>query len=122
MQCCLEQFQHFLSRLITLYITSTNNNNNSNHATAGVSETERPPRPSKMDTLKVGVGAVMTTKQEDDQEWGLEQRECMAAFAAACQIFLECSSFPIYIAEGNMKASPTREELAGEETHLCQVK
>ncbi|XP_042561092.1 LOW QUALITY PROTEIN: protein dopey-1 [Clupea harengus] len=114
MQCCLEQFQHFLSRLITLYITSTNNNNNSNHATAGVSETERPPRPSKMDTLKVGVGAVMTTKQEDDQEWGLEQRECMAAFAAACQIFLECSSFPIYIAEGNMKASPTREELAAD--------
>ncbi|XP_062843400.1 protein dopey-1 isoform X2 [Trichomycterus rosablanca] len=38
-----------------------------------------------------------------------DQKECVAAFGAACQLFLECSSFPVYIAEGNLK-SPTRDE------------
>ncbi|KAJ8411492.1 hypothetical protein AAFF_G00163000 [Aldrovandia affinis] len=60
MQCCLEEFQHFLTRL------------------AG--------------------------------QQGAQQRECLGAFTAACQLFLECSSFPVYIAEGNMKSSPTREQ------------
>ncbi|KAL2084817.1 hypothetical protein ACEWY4_020335 [Coilia grayii] len=112
MQCCLEQFQHFLSRLITLYITSSADDGSGN-----VTESQRPSRPPKIDTLKVGAGVVMTTRQEqrgdvDEQGRSLEQRECLAAFTAACQLFLECSSFPVYIAEGNMKATPSREELA----------
>lgn len=41
------------------------------------------------------------------------QRECVAAFTAACQLFLECSSFPVYIAEGNLKSSPSQEEQFG---------
>lgn len=124
MQCCLEQFQHFLSRLITLYITSPSAAGNSNH-NGSATELERPaPRRPKMEMLKVGpVGGVVmaTTRREEEEEEEAEacgRRECLAAFTAACQLFLECSSFPVYIAEGNLKATPSREELAGEETHL----
>lgn len=48
-----------------------------------------------------------------EEQMSSEQMECLDAFTAACQLFLECSSFPVYIAEGNLKSSPTREEQAG---------
>ncbi|XP_075869047.1 protein DOP1A isoform X3 [Nelusetta ayraudi] len=89
MQCCLENFQQFLSRLITLHIT-----------------------PGQGDR-----GAAMQLEpllskdcQPSEQSGSGIQRECVAAFTAACQLFLECSSFPVYIAEGNLKSSPSQEE------------
>uniref|UniRef100_A0A4W6E6Z3 DOP1 leucine zipper like protein A n=1 Tax=Lates calcarifer TaxID=8187 RepID=A0A4W6E6Z3_LATCA len=99
MQCCLEHFQQFLSRLIILYIT-----------------------PGRVDRLEGERNEVMQSgplvsegsQHRDYTELcpgsGLVQRECVAAFTAACQLFLECSSFPVYIAEGNLKSSPTQED------------
>ncbi|KAI4905247.1 hypothetical protein NFI96_024615, partial [Prochilodus magdalenae] len=91
MQRCLEHFQHFLCSLVKLYITPGDGG-------------------ARMDTLRVaGPG---------EKEGDSEQKECAAAFTAACQLFLECSSFPVYIAEGNLKSSPTREERADGESVL----
>ncbi|XP_034085309.1 protein dopey-1 isoform X2 [Gymnodraco acuticeps] len=97
MQCCLEHFQQFLSRLITLYITP----GQGDRAEGSVVVQSGP--------------VVSNVSQHSDHvescpESALVQRECVAAFTAACQLFLECSSFPVYIAEGNLKSSPTQEE------------
>lgn len=105
MQCCLEHFQQFLSRLITLYIIP---------GQANKVEVERgevvQPGTQVPDTLQYGEHMEQT---ESCSGSGLVQRERIAAFTAACQLFLECSSFPVYIAEGNLKASPPQEEQFG---------
>lgn len=97
MQCCLEHFQQFLSRLITLYIT--------------------PGQVEKGAVVQLGPVVSKDCQHSEHlgqcSESGLVQRECVAAFTAACQLFLECSSFPVYIAEGNLKSSPTQEEQFG---------
>ncbi|XP_056618068.1 protein dopey-1 isoform X2 [Triplophysa dalaica] len=101
MQCCLEHFQEFLSLLVKLYITP------------GVHALEAGKIFSAdMDTLTVVAGK----RRNDDfeEQVSSQQKDCLAAFTAACQLFLECSSFPVYIAEGNLKSSPSREEQAGE--------
>ncbi|XP_068425515.1 protein dopey-1 isoform X3 [Clinocottus analis] len=99
MQCCLEHFQQFLSRLISLYITPGQGDK---------ADGER------SDVMKSGPlvseGSQHSNQIESSSEAGLVQREGVAAFTAACQLFLECSSFPVYIAEGNLKSSPTQEE------------
>ncbi|XP_061572191.1 protein dopey-1 [Cololabis saira] len=99
MQCCLEHFRQFLSRLITLYIIP------------GPAEKAEPHRGELVHSGPL----VAESSQHGDQKpsvsgFGTIQKECVAAFTAACQLFLECSSFPVYIAEGNVKSSPTREE------------
>ncbi|XP_068586127.1 protein dopey-1 isoform X2 [Cebidichthys violaceus] len=99
MQCCLEHFQHFLSRLITLYITPGRGDK---------AEGERG-EVMKSGSL-VSEGSQHSDHTESCSEAGFLQREGVAAFTAACQLFLECSSFPVYIAEGNLKSSPTQEE------------
>uniref|UniRef100_A0A671RT25 Protein dopey-1-like n=1 Tax=Sinocyclocheilus anshuiensis TaxID=1608454 RepID=A0A671RT25_9TELE len=96
MQCCLEHFQQFLSCLVRLYITP------GGQTEAGKSCS------AEMDTLTVVADKRRTSGFEEQMSY--EQMECLAAFTAACQLFLECSSFPVYIAEGNLKSSPTREE------------
>lgn len=88
MQCCLENFQQFLSRLITLHITP-------GQGDRGAMQLE----PLVAKDCQRGENSI--------------QRECVAAFTAACQLFLECSSFPVYIAEGNLKSSPSHEEQCG---------
>lgn len=102
MQCCLEHFQQFLSRLITLYITP-----------GKVDKAEG----EKNEVMQLGPlvseGSRHSDHMESCSDPGLVQRECVAAFTAACQLFLECSSFPVYIAEGNLKSSPTQEEQFG---------
>uniref|UniRef100_A0A8C3G1V4 DOP1 leucine zipper like protein A n=1 Tax=Cyclopterus lumpus TaxID=8103 RepID=A0A8C3G1V4_CYCLU len=99
MQCCLEHFQLFLSRLISLYITP----GHGDKAEGGRGEV------LKSGPL-VSQGSQHSDHKESCSEAGLVQREGVAAFTAACQLFLECSSFPVYIAEGNLKSSPTQEE------------
>ncbi|XP_059195369.1 protein dopey-1 isoform X1 [Centropristis striata] len=99
MQCCLEHFQQFLSRLITLYITP------------GQMDKAEAERGEVMQSgLLVPQGSQPSNHMESCFGSGLAQRECVAAFTAACQLFLECSSFPVYIAEGNLKSSPAQEE------------
>lgn len=102
MQCCLEHFQQFLSRLITLYITP------------GQGDRAEGDRGEAMQSGPlVSEGSQHSDHMESCSESGLVQRERVAAFTAACQLFLECSSFPVYIAEGNLKSSPTQEEQFG---------
>lgn len=98
MQCCLENFKQFLSRLITLYITPC-------HVDKVGGE--------RGEALQSGPVVIEGCQHSSPTEPRLVQRECVAAFTAACQLFLECSSFPVYIAEGNLKSSPTQEEQIG---------
>ncbi|XP_060907185.1 protein dopey-1 isoform X1 [Labrus mixtus] len=99
MQCCLEHFQLFLSRLISLYITPGQGHK---------AEAERG-EVMQSGTL-VSEGSQQSIQMELCSITGMVQREFVAAFTAACQLFLECSSFPVYIAEGNLKSSPPQEE------------
>lgn len=101
MQCCLEHFQQFLSRLITLYITPGQVDKAEGDRLAVMQSGPLVSEGSRVDHMEACSGS------------GLVQRECVAAFTAACQLFLECSSFPVYIAEGNLKSSPTQEEQFG---------
>lgn len=92
MQCCLENFQQFLSRLITLHIT--------------------PGQGDRGGAMQLEPLLSKDCQPSEHSGAGI-QRECVAAFTAACQLFLECSSFPVYIAEGNLKSSPSQEEQFG---------
>lgn len=102
MQCCLEHFQQFLSRLITLHITTEQ------------MDKDEKDRGLLVQTTSLAVEGTPHCRHVDLAESCLDsvvvQKECVAAFTAACQLFLECSSFPVYIAEGNQKASPTQEQ------------
>ncbi|XP_023060960.2 protein dopey-1 isoform X3 [Piliocolobus tephrosceles] len=45
-------------------------------------------------------------------------KEYLSAFLAACQLFLECSSFPVYIAEGNHTSELRSEKLETDCEHV----
>lgn len=101
MQCCLEHFQQFILRLITLYITDKTGVDRGEVLHSGPMVSESTQQNGHMD------------QAEPCLDPGLVQRKFVDAFTAACQLFLECSSFPVYIAEGNLKASPSQEEHIG---------
>ncbi|XP_066468571.1 protein dopey-1 isoform X2 [Tiliqua scincoides] len=96
MQCCLEYVQQFLTRFINLYIIPSNS-------------LSRPLVAELQEDLTRGKGdsAQCTKESQGDAAKGKKaakktpQSEYLSAFIAACQLFLECSSFPVYIAEGN---------------------
>ncbi|KAM9724218.1 protein DOP1A isoform 3-T3 [Menidia menidia] len=96
MQCCLDHFQQFLSRLIGLHIIPGQGDN-----AGGLRGQLMPSGPPLSSS---------STPADPCSGSGPVPREHVAAFTAACQLFLECSSFPVYIAEGNVKSSPTQEE------------
>uniref|UniRef100_A0A8C6QYV0 DOP1 leucine zipper like protein A n=1 Tax=Nannospalax galili TaxID=1026970 RepID=A0A8C6QYV0_NANGA len=94
MQCCLECVQQFLSRLINLYIIQSDSLSQALAADHKGDlriqrETSKWDRDSQGDARERNIHKQRTSK------------EYLSAFLAACQLFLECSSFPIYIAEGN---------------------
>ncbi|XP_031757573.1 protein dopey-1 isoform X2 [Xenopus tropicalis] len=111
MQGCLEYFQQFLTRLFTLYII--------------------PKSPVTMEVINVGdfAGAYadstkwQTPMQENPKEKKtnrpLSPKEYRPAFIAACQLFLECSSFPVYIAEGS-QASEIHASMANTDCEQVQ--
>ncbi|XP_062980986.1 protein dopey-1 isoform X2 [Elgaria multicarinata webbii] len=96
MQCCLEYVQQFLTRFINLYIIPSNS-------------LPRPLAAEFPEDLARGKGeaAQCTRESQGDAAKGKKTakkttpKEYLSAFIAACQLFLECSSFPVYIAEGN---------------------
>ncbi|XP_053237329.1 protein dopey-1 isoform X2 [Podarcis raffonei] len=96
MQCCLEYVQQFLTRFINLYIIPSNSLSRPLAAelqedlVRGKGEAAQCTRESQGDAAK----GKRTTKKTSPKEY-------LSAFIAACQLFLECSSFPVYIAEGN---------------------
>ncbi|KAM8777846.1 protein DOP1A isoform 4-T4 [Rhynchonycteris naso] len=95
MQCCLEYVQEFLTRLINLYIVQGDS----------FSQVLAPEHPGELSPEQGD-----TSKWDRDSHGDIKERniskqktskEYLSAFLAACQLFLECSSFPVYIAEGN---------------------
>uniref|UniRef100_H0XB58 DOP1 leucine zipper like protein A n=1 Tax=Otolemur garnettii TaxID=30611 RepID=H0XB58_OTOGA len=105
MQCCLEYAQQFLGRLINLYVVQ-----GSGFSQALASEQEG------------GLGREQgeTSEWDRDSQGDVKDRnlrrqkpskEYLSAFLAACQLFLECSSFPVYIAEGSHTAELRSEKL-----------
>ncbi|XP_077638444.1 protein DOP1A isoform X8 [Lonchura striata] len=95
MQCCLEYVQQFLTRFINLYIIQ----NNSLSQPLGAELPVDPSRPqgqsTKWDRESQDDAKVKKTSKKKTP------KEYLPAFIAACQLYLECSSFPVYIAEGN---------------------
>ncbi|XP_041618505.1 protein dopey-1 isoform X7 [Vulpes lagopus] len=95
MQCCLEYVQQFLTRLINLYIIQGNTFSQAlatehlGDPSREQGETSKWDRDSHGDVKERNISKHKTSK------------EYLSAFLSACQLFLECSSFPVYIAEGN---------------------
>ncbi|NXL27197.1 DOP1 protein, partial [Glaucidium brasilianum] len=95
MQCCLEYVQQFLTRFINLYIIQNNSLSHPFGAELPVDPTREQGQTIKWDReSQVDAKVKKTNKKKTPKEY-------LPAFIAACQLYLECSSFPVYIAEGN---------------------
>ncbi|XP_010084035.1 PREDICTED: protein dopey-1, partial [Pterocles gutturalis] len=95
MQCCLEYVQQFLTRFINLYIIQSNSLSQPLGAELPVDPTREQGQTTKWDRESQGDAKVKKTNKKKTP------KEYLPAFIAACQLYLECSSFPVYIAEGN---------------------
>ncbi|NXG69818.1 DOP1 protein, partial [Baryphthengus martii] len=95
MQCCLEYVQQFLTRFINLYIIQSNSLSQPLGAELPVDPTREQGQTTKWDReSQVDAKMRKANKKKTPKEY-------LSAFIAACQLYLECSSFPVYIAEGN---------------------
>ncbi|NXW91285.1 DOP1 protein, partial [Alopecoenas beccarii] len=95
MQCCLEYVQQFLTRFINLYIIQSNSLSQPLGAELPVDPAREQGQTTKWDReLQADAKVKKTNKKKTPKEY-------LPAFIAACQLYLECSSFPVYIAEGN---------------------
>ncbi|NXY28613.1 DOP1 protein, partial [Pomatorhinus ruficollis] len=94
MQCCLEYVQQFLTRFINLYIIQNNSLSQPLGADLPVDPTRAQGQSTKWDRDSQDDAKGKKTKKKTPKEY-------LPAFIAACQLYLECSSFPVYIAEGN---------------------
>ncbi|NXO07365.1 DOP1 protein, partial [Oriolus oriolus] len=95
MQCCLEYVQQFLTRFINLYVIQSN-------SLSQPLGTELPIDPTRVQ----GQSTKWDRESQDDAKGKKTNKkkapkDYLPAFIAACQLYLECSSFPVYIAEGN---------------------
>ncbi|XP_061316385.1 protein dopey-1 isoform X7 [Pezoporus flaviventris] len=95
MQCCLEYVQQFLTRFINLYIIQSNSLSQPLGAELPLDPTKEQGQTTKWDRESQGDAKVKKTNKKKTP------KEYLPAFIAACQLYLECSSFPVYIAEGN---------------------
>ncbi|XP_035757372.1 protein dopey-1 isoform X1 [Egretta garzetta] len=94
MQCCLEYVQQFLTRFINLYIIQSNAFSQPLGAELPVDPTREQGQTKWDRESQVDAKVKKTNKKKPPKEY-------LPAFIAACQLYLECSSFPVYIAEGN---------------------
>ncbi|XP_035415444.1 protein dopey-1 isoform X1 [Cygnus atratus] len=95
MQCCLEYVQQFLTRFINLYIIQNNSFSQPLGTELPVDPGREQGQTAKWDReLHGDAKAKKINKKKTPKEY-------LPAFIAACQLYLECSSFPVYIAEGN---------------------
>ncbi|XP_004860334.1 protein dopey-1 isoform X2 [Heterocephalus glaber] len=112
MQCCLEYVQQFLTRLINLYIIQSNS-----FSQALATECQ-----GDLSHMQGGTPRWDRDSQGDVKESNLckqkTSKEYLSAFLAACQLFLECSSFPVYIAEGNHTSELSSEKLESDCEHV----
>ncbi|NXF04929.1 DOP1 protein, partial [Smithornis capensis] len=95
MQCCLEYVQQFLTRFINLYIIQSNSQTQPLGAELPVDPTRVQGQSTKWDRESQDDAKVKKTNKKKTL------KEYLSAFIAACQLYLECSSFPVYIADGN---------------------
>ncbi|NWV46563.1 DOP1 protein, partial [Daphoenositta chrysoptera] len=95
MQCCLEYVQQFLTRFINLYIIQSNSLSQPLGTEPPVDPTRVQGQSTKGDRESQDDAKVKKTNKKKTP------KEYLPAFIAACQLYLECSSFPVYIAEGN---------------------
>ncbi|NXA45332.1 DOP1 protein, partial [Nothocercus julius] len=95
MQCCLEYVQQFLTRFINLYIIQSHSLSQPLGTELPVDPTREQGQAVKWDRESQGDAKVKKTNKKKTP------KEYLPAFIAACQLYLECSSFPVYIAEGN---------------------
>ncbi|NWS86171.1 DOP1 protein, partial [Toxostoma redivivum] len=95
MQCCLEYVQQFLTRFINLYIIQNSSLSQPLGAELPVDLTRVQGQSTKWDRESQDDAKVKKTNKKKTL------KEYLPAFIAACQLYLECSSFPVYIAEGN---------------------
>ncbi|NWT79624.1 DOP1 protein, partial [Lanius ludovicianus] len=95
MQCCLEYVQQFLTRFINLYIIQSNSLSQPLGTELPVDSTRVQGQSTKWDRESQDDAKVKKTNKKKTP------KEYLPAFIAACQLYLECSSFPVYIAEGN---------------------
>lgn len=95
MQCCLEYVQQFLTRFINLYIIQNSSLSQPLVAELPVDPTRVQGQSTKWDREPQDDAKVKKTNKKKTP------KEYLPAFIAACQLYLECSSFPVYIAEGN---------------------
>ncbi|KAM6432816.1 protein DOP1A isoform 1-T1 [Rhynochetos jubatus] len=95
MQCCLEYVQQFLTRFINLYVIQSNSLPQPVGAELPVDPTREHGQTTKWDRESQADAKVKKTNKKKTP------KEYLPAFIAACQLYLECSSFPVYIAEGN---------------------
>nr|XP_025036929.1 protein dopey-1 isoform X2 [Pelodiscus sinensis] len=93
MQCCLEYVQQFLTRFINLYIIQCDSLSQSLATELQVDLSREQGQTTKWDRESQG-----DTKGKKTNKM---PKEYLSAFIAGCQLYLECSSFPVYIAEGN---------------------
>ncbi|KAM4865719.1 protein DOP1A isoform 1-T1 [Thomomys bottae] len=105
MQCCLEHVQPLLTRFIHLYITPRSSLPQA-PAADPQGETSKWDRDSQGDVKERNFHTQKTSK------------EYLPAFLAACQLFLECSSFPVYIAEGTHSSELRSEKLETDCEHV----
>ncbi|XP_074847058.1 protein DOP1A isoform X2 [Carettochelys insculpta] len=93
MQCCLEYVQQFLTRLINLYVIQNEFLSLPLATELQVDLTKEQGQTTKWDRESQGDAKGKKTNKMP--------KEYLSAFIAACQLYLECSSFPVYIAEGS---------------------
>ncbi|XP_068137647.1 protein dopey-1 isoform X4 [Hyperolius riggenbachi] len=108
MQCCLEYFQQFLTRLITLYIIPSNPASQKTAIDLPEEATG-----AQTDSTKWETSTPVNTKEMKVSK-SITPKEYRFAFIAACQLFLECSSFPVYIAEGSHPSDLHSEKVDGD--------
>ncbi|CAO2634124.1 Protein dopey-1 [Lemmus lemmus] len=111
MQCCLEYVQQFLSRLITLYIVHSDS-----FSQPLAADHQGDARRFQKDTSKWDRDSQGDAKERNIHT-PKSSKEYLSAFLAACQLFLECSSFPVYIAEGNHTSELHSEKLDSDCEH-----
>ncbi|XP_071404777.1 protein DOP1A isoform X2 [Pithys albifrons albifrons] len=95
MQCCLEYVQQFLTRFINLYIIQSSSLSQPLGAELPVDPPRVQGQSTKWDRESQDDAKVKKTNKKTPP------KQYLPAFIAACQLYLECSSFPVYIAEGN---------------------
>ncbi|PIO34532.1 hypothetical protein AB205_0097240 [Aquarana catesbeiana] len=108
MQCCLEYFQQFLTRFITLYIIPKSPTSQN-----AAIDFQGEPIGAHTDSAKWEMSTSENGKEKQTVK-PVSPKEYHPAFIAACQLFLECSSFPVYIAECSHPSDIHSEKVDGD--------